>query len=678
MPGARDSKGAAERATAASIALAQLPGVGNLRATRLQKLRLHTLEDLFLCRPKRYEDRRTFLDIAQARAEMPAVFKGTVQTVMLKQISHRRLSLLELRLRDASGELTCRWWNQPYLARQFQTGMPLLIYGKPAVGEKTIIDQPEVEWVSGGDDDAIHLNRIVPIYPLTKGVQQRWLRVLVWQALENHADCLKERDFGMPLNSPLKRIEAVRCLHFPDDMEQTRAARLHFAREELLGFQLDLQSRRLRFLQRAQAPPCRASEGQLQVFLQQLPFVLTEAQQRVVREIQHDLSRSVPMRRLLQGDVGSGKTVVAAAAAVAVIASGYDVAFMAPTELLAQQHCRTLSDRLAALPILPSLLIGGAKKRTPPPSPALTVGTHALLEDAYQPLRLGLAIIDEQHRFGVDQRNRLLHKGRYPHLLTMTATPIPRSLGLTLYGELEHSILDELPPQRGTLKTYVRSADRLSRIWDFLRQKLGEGRQAYVVYPRIEEAPGTLKSLQSEFRKIEQTVAPFKADWIHGQLPRETAARVMAGFRDNHIQVLVATTMIEVGVDVPNATIMLVENAEQFGLAQLHQIRGRIGRGARDSHCILISREQTETARQRLKILEATRDGFAIAEHDLKLRGPGEFLGKQQSGLPQFRFSDLIRDAHLLREIRAAVRAHLGIESPLEAEPPGGELFAGR
>ena len=645
------------------ISLADLPEVSARRAAALLKLRLRTLEDLFLHRPKRYEDRRNFLKIAEAAPDEAALFQGTVLAVSHKRTFRRYLSLLEVRLGDDSGELTCLWWNQPYRAREFQAGMKILVYGKPTLAEKMILNQPEVEWNSG-DDEAIHMNRIVPVYPLAKGIAQRWLRAFIWRALESRADCLKEPDFGMPLPSALRRLDAVRSLHFPAEMEQALAARRHFAREELFRFQWNLQSRRLRFLQKATAPPCSAGEGRLQSFLEQIPFRLTQAQGRVLREIRRDLGRSVPMRRLLQGDVGSGKTVVAAAAIVIVLANGFDAAFMAPTELLAQQHCRTLSDLLAALPIVPSLLIGGSRKWQTPPSPALTVGTHALLEDAYQPPRLGLVVIDEQHRFGVDQRNRLLRKGRYPHLLTMTATPIPRSLGLTLYGELEHSILDELPPQRGALKTYVRQADRLERIWGFLCQKLKEGRQAYVVYPRIEETEdGQIKSLQSEFHKIEKIVAPFRAGWIHGRLPRESSAQAMAEFRANRLQVLVSTTMIEVGVDVPNATVMLVENAEQFGLAQLHQIRGRIGRGSLDSHCILVSREKNETARERLKVLESTRDGFAIAEHDLKLRGPGEFLGKQQSGLPRFRFTDLMRDKNLVREARASVRAHLGIES---------------
>lgn len=677
-----DSKDAAGKAVdggeAALISLADLPGVTARRAAALLKLRLRTLEALFLHRPKRYEDRRNFLQIAEAAPNTTAFFQGTVLAVSHKRTSRRYLSLLEVRLGDDSGELTCRWWNQPYRVRQFQAGMKILVYGKPVFAEKTILDQPEVEWNSG-DDEAIHMNRIVPVYPLTKGIAQRWLRAFIWRALESRADCLKESEFGIPVPSALSRIDAVRALHFPAEMEQALAARKYFAREELFRFQLDLQSRRLRFLRNAKAPPCLAGESRLQFFLEQIPFRLTQAQSRVLREIRRDLGRSIPMRRLLQGDVGSGKTVVAAAAAMVVLANGFDAAFMAPTELLAQQHCRTLSDLLAALPVVPSLLIGGSRKWQTPPSPALTVGTHALLEDAYQPPRLGLVVIDEQHRFGVDQRNRLLRKGRYPHLLTMTATPIPRSLGLTLYGELEHSILDELPPQRGALKTYVRQADRLERIWAFLCQKLKEGRQAYVVYPRIEESEdGQIKSLQSEFHKIEKTVAPFRAGWIHGQLPRESSAQVMADFRANRLQVLVSTTMIEVGVDVPNATVMLVENAERFGLAQLHQIRGRIGRGSCDSHCILVFHEKNETARERLKILESTRDGFAIAEHDLKLRGPGEFLGKQQSGLPRFRFTDLIRDGNLVREARDSVRAHLGIDSVNANPPENSSLFDGQ
>ena len=396
MKHSREAEAKADGRGASLILLADLPEVGARRAAAFMKLRLRTLEDLFLYSPKRYEDRRQFLKIGEAAPDAAAFFQGTVLGVSHKITSRRRLSLLEVRLGDDSGELTCRWWNQPYRARQFREGMEVLVYGKPAFAERMILDQPEVEWNSG-DDEAIHMNRIVPVYSLAKGIAQRWLRAFIWRALESRSDCLEDSDFGIPFRSAICRLDAVRSLHFPDEMGQALAARRHFAREELLRFQLDLQSRRLRFLRKAKAPSCLAGDERLQSFLEQIPFQLTQAQSRVLREIRRDLGRSVPMRRLLQGDVGSGKTVVAAAAAVLVLANGFDAAFMAPTELLAQQHCRTLSDLLAALPIVPSLLIGGSRKWRMPTSPALTVGTHALLEDVYQPPRLGLVVIDEQH-----------------------------------------------------------------------------------------------------------------------------------------------------------------------------------------------------------------------------------------------------------------------------------------
>ncbi|MCS1408009.1 MAG: ATP-dependent DNA helicase RecG [Verrucomicrobia subdivision 3 bacterium] len=646
-----------------AIPLSALPGVvGSQRAEQFQKLKLHTLEDLLLHRPKRYEDRRRFSRINEAIPDLPTVFRGTVQSVSLKKTHRRRLSLVEVLLGDETGELICRWWNQPYLAQQFQANMELLVYGKPSISKKVTVDQPETELIDEAEDITVHLNRIVPIYPLTKGLHQRWLRDFIWNTLEKYGHHITDLDLGIPFSSSLNRREAVQQLHFPQEMAQTIAAREYFSQEELLTFQLKLQTRRLRFTQKAKAPPCENSNQLIQPFLKQLPFTLTKAQLRVMKEIRHDLNRPSPMRRLLQGDVGSGKTAVAAMAAVIVIESGYDAALMAPTELLAKQHFHTFERWFGPLSINLGLLTGNTKPPAHDSEPGLTIGTHALLEDNYQPNQLGLVIIDEQHRFGVSQRDRLLKKGHYPHLLTMTATPIPRSLGLTVYGDLEHSVIDELPRHRGDIKTYVRHTNRLDRIWKFVRQKLEEGRQIYVVYPRIEGTEDDdIKSLQSELDKIKEQIAPFTAHWIHGQLPRDEAAQVMADFRANQIQVLVSTTVIEVGVDVANATVMLIENAERFGLAQLHQIRGRIGRGRHDSQCILVSHEKNEAAQKRLKILESTRDGFAIAEHDMKLRGPGEFLGKQQSGLPQFRFADLIRDRALVSEIRSLVRTHLGL-----------------
>ena len=651
--------------TTAPVCAQDLKQVGAKKGELLAKLKITTLSDLLLHRPRRYEDRRHCCAIEEAEEGVPAVFRGIIQSINLRRFRQRRGSVVELVLSDDTGELTCRWWNQSYVSRSHSEGTEILVYGKPSIAKKTTIDQPEIELVENDEQDDIHLNRIVPIYPLTQGITQRWLRTLLWDSLKSFSNQIEPPQQTIASQQKISRSDALWSLHFPESIEATLEAQTFFAEEELLAFQLKLQTRRLRFNQRAKAPICTNANHLVQPFLTQLSFQLTEAQQSVMREIRSDLNQSSPMRRLLQGDVGSGKTVVATLTALMMLESGLDVAFMAPTELLAEQHYKTLSNWLDDSDIGIALCTASSKIISKESKPTLSIGTHALLEKGYEPRELGLVIIDEQHRFGVSQRDRLLRKGKYPHLLTMTATPIPRSLGLTVYGDLEHSIIDQLPKDRGEIKTYVRSNDRLDRIWTFIEQQVTQGRQAYVIYPRIEEeTEGSLKAVESEFKHITNRFPHLKTACLHGRIDRDQSAQTMEAFRRNEIQILVATSVIEVGVDVPNATVMLIENAERFGLAQLHQMRGRIGRGKEESHCILVSHEANEKASQRLRTLESNRDGFAIAENDLRHRGPGEFLGQQQSGLPRFRFADLIEHRELVREIRTLARIHLGLEQP--------------
>jgi ATP-dependent DNA helicase RecG len=399
----------------------------------------------------------------------------------------------------------------------------------------------------------------------------------------------------------------------------------------------------------------------------------------VLREIRADLSGAYPMRRLLQGDVGSGKTAVAACAALMVIESGFEVALMAPTEILAEQHWRNFQRWFEPLGVPLALRTGSRKSGAEAPlfdgrAGRLTVGTHVLIEPGFTSDRLGLVIIDEQHKFGVSQREELVRKGTYPHLLVMTATPIPRSLGLTLYGDLDVSVIDELPPGRGRIRTFVRDADSLPKVWEFVRKKLAEGRQAYVVYPRVEEADlkSGLKAVLREHERLAAELAPYRVGLLHGRLSAEEKDAAMVRFRANQVQVLVATSVIEVGVDVPNACVMVVENAESFGLAQLHQLRGRIGRGAADAYCVLVATAKTPEARQRLKVLEETTDGFRIAEADLRLRGPGDLLGQAQSGLPDFRFGNLAEDFALIEVAREVARRVLDSgQTPQTPEPRG-------
>jgi ATP-dependent DNA helicase RecG len=444
-------------------------------------------------------------------------------------------------------------------------------------------------------------------------------------------------------------------LHFPEEFSDCELARRRLALDEFVELQRQIRWRRKNFEGHARGLPCGGDNRWMRPFLGALGFKLTGAQTRVLREIRADLTGAHPMRRLLQGDVGSGKTAVAACTALMALESGFNVLLMAPTEILAEQHGRNFTKWFEPLGIKVEFQTGSRKTRVPGASGAtLCIGTHALIESGFTMENLGLVIIDEQHKFGVAQREELVRKGRFPHLLVMTATPIPRTLGLTLYGDLDLSVIDELPGGRGSIKTFVRTADKLPKVWEFIREKLTAGRQAYIVYPRVEAADtmNDLKAVKHELENVRRALAPFRVGLLHGRLKSAEKEAVMAEFRANAVQVLVATALIEVGVDVPNATIMLVENAGQFGLAQLHQLRGRIGRGAHESYCILIAAIKTPEARERMAVLAETNDGFKIAEADLKLRGPGELLGRDQSGLPDLRFGRLADDLDLIRQAR--------------------------
>ncbi|HLX94480.1 MAG TPA: ATP-dependent DNA helicase RecG [Verrucomicrobiae bacterium] len=644
--------------------ITSLWGVGGERAAQLTRLEIHTVEDLLLHRPRRYEDRRHFRAIADLSRDEAATARGTIVAQGLKRFRGGRKSVFEIVLDDGTARLHCRWWNLPFMEKYFAVGDEVFVFGKLVETKPRTMDHPESEVIEGGEESFIHINRIAPVYPLTEGLPQRWLRGLIWRTLERFETQIVEPEPAPDLKLFPTRANAVRMLHFPEALTDGEIARRRLALDEFVVLQCEMRLRRKNFEARAHALPCGGDNRLMKPFLAQLGFQLTRAQTHVLREIRADMRGPHPMRRLLQGDVGSGKTVVAACTALMALESGFNVALMAPTEILAEQHFRNFSRWLEPLGVRVELQTGSRKTvetRAPGagsgprhlPS-TLFVGTHALFTRGFELPRLGLVIIDEQHKFGVAQREQLVRKGDYPHLLVMTATPIPRTLGLTLYGDLDVSVMDELPAGRGRVKTFVRAADKLPQVWKFIREKIAAGRQAYVVYPRVEEqdTTGDVKAVTREFENVRQVLAPFRAGLLHGRLKSADKEKVMAVFRANQIQALVATALIEVGLDVPNATVMLIENAERFGLAQLHQLRGRIGRGAHESFCILISGAKNGEARERLAVLEETTDGFRIAEADLKLRGPGELLGRQQSGLPRFRFGNLVDDLDLIRHAR--------------------------
>jgi ATP-dependent DNA helicase RecG len=617
-------------------------------------LELSTLGDLLLHRPSRYEDRRHFSKIQSLELLAPAQVLGKIVDLGVKRFRQGSKFVFEIVLDDGTGHLHCRWWNIPHMDRRFHVGEEWLVFGKPKSLKPPTIDHPETERVEESREDTIHMSRIVPVYPLTEGLPQRWLRRLLWRwVMESPLPWLDPHP-ELPMPEYPSRADAIRFLHFPDSLSQAELARQRLALDELTEFQISIQTRRRNLQVKTRGHACAGNNKLIKPWLRQLGYVLTGAQTRVLKSFRHEMAgASQPMRRLLQGDVGSGKTVVAAACALMAVECGFNAALMAPTEILAEQHFRTFTRWFAPLGVPVLLRTGTVKTEANSATPSLVVGTHALIESSFVMDHLGLVIIDEQHKFGVTQREDLVRKGHFPHLLVMTATPIPRTLALTLYGDLDLSILDEMPPGRGKITTHVRSPDCLPKVWEFIRKTIEQGRQAYIVYPAIEQSEKVgLKGLLQEYDKLQQTLAPLAVGLVHGRLKSEEKERVMAAFRQGSLQALMATSVIEVGVDIPNATVMVVENADRFGLAQLHQLRGRIGRGAINSHCILVAGIKTEEARRRLDVLAQTNDGFRIAEADLVQRGAGELLGQRQSGLPPFHFADFSKDLGLVELAR--------------------------
>jgi ATP-dependent DNA helicase RecG len=638
-------------------------GVGEERARLLEKLEIFTIEDLLLHKPRRYEDRRKFLPITELRIGEPATVRGKIIAAGIKRFRGGSRAMFESVFDDGAARLHCRWWQaQAWMPDWYAVGREFLIYGKLDDEKKPrTFTHPETELVEPGDDEFIHVNRIVPVHPLTEGLTARVMRGLIWRALEKFENEISEPEIKLDLKIFPARGNAVRMIHFPEELTGVEISRQRLALDEFVALQFQIQSRRKKFEANVKALPCGGDNRLMKPFLAQLGFKLTGAQTNVLREVRADMSGKIPMRRLLQGDVGSGKTAVAACSALMALESGFNVALMAPTEILAEQHYRNFVRWFEPLGIKIILQTGSQKtdkaesgKRK---AETLFIGTHALFTAGFDIPNLGLVVIDEQHKFGVAQRETLVRKGNYPHLLVMTATPIPRTLGLTLYGDLDVSVIDQMPGGRGEIKTFVRTTEKLPKVFGFIREKIAAGRQAYIVYPRVEVADTDkdIKAVTKEFENVQRALNGFQVGLLHGKIKAAEKEKTMADFRANKIQALVATSLIEVGVDVPNATVMLIENAEHFGLAQLHQLRGRIGRGAHESFCILISDAESDEAQARLKILEETNDGFKIAETDLKLRGPGELLGQQQSGAMKLRFGNLAEDFHLIRQAREIV-----------------------
>jgi len=661
--------------------LMYMKGVGPARAEVLEAKGLRTVYDLLLYAPFRYEDRRNVKTIADlAPGEMATVI-AEVRSTRLSNFRRRDLGLFEAVFTDASRELFAgKWFHGGYLKNVIAPGQRIALYGKvefDSYSREIVMMHPEYEILSddGEGDAALHVGRIVPIYEAAGKITTRVFRRLMAQAL----DRLPPLDDPLPasLRERLKLpalAEAIRGLHFPGDEDlrllnafrSPSQSRMIFEEFFWLQCGLSLKHKRARIL------PGIAFELNDRVREQvrrMLPFKPTAAQKRVLGEIARDMAAAGPMNRLLQGDVGSGKTLVAAEAAVIAVENGCQVAMLAPTEILATQHYFSLKRLFAPLGYNVGLLTGSMTKKEKESFKRalaaglinIAAGTHALIEEDVEFRRLGLAIVDEQHRFGVLQRLRFMKKGERPDVLVMTATPIPRTLALTLYGDLDVSTIDELPPGRRPVITRHVTEDRIEQVWSFLQQQIERGRQAYVVYPVIEESETrAMKAAEKMYEHLSGTVFPqFSIGLLHGRLSADEKETVMQRFTRGELQVLVSTTVIEVGIDVPNATVMVIEQAERFGLSQLHQLRGRVGRGAEQSYCVLVTGRLSDISRERIQTLVQSSDGFHIAEVDLKLRGPGEFFGTKQSGLPAFRVANIIRDQDALAAARQEAIAFL-------------------
>jgi len=653
-------------------------GVGPARAAMLEAKGLATVEDLLFYPPFRYEDRSNVKSIAQlAPGEMATVI-AELRAARLSAFRRRELGMFEATFSDASrAVLLAKWFHAQYLAEVFQPGQRVALYGKVEydsyAGQLSMV-HPEYEILSEEDeaDAALHVGRLVPIYEAAGRITTRVFRRLVHRLLETLAPPPD------PLPASLRRRlrlpdlwTAIRNLHFPPEQEDLRLlnafrtpAQIRLILEEFFWLQYGLALKKSQARRQA-GIAFELSDRVRERIKQMLPFKPTAAQKRVLGEIAADMAQPHPMHRLLQGDVGSGKTLVAAEAAIIAIENGYQVALLAPTEILAAQHFYYFKGLFGKLGYRVGLLTGSAGKREKTRMKNLlaegivqfAVGTHALLEEDVEFCRLGLAIIDEQHRFGVLQRLSFIRKGAHPDVLVMTATPIPRTLALTLYGDLDISVIDELPPGRKPIITRHASEDQIERVWSFLKKQVLAGRQAYVVYPVIEESETQArKAAEKMYRHLSEQVFPeFRVGLLHGRMPADEKEAAMESFKRGETQILVSTTVIEVGVDVPNATVMVIEQAERFGLAQLHQLRGRVGRGAEQSYCILVTGGLGDVSRERIRTMVESTDGFYIAEMDLKLRGPGEFCGTRQAGLPALRVANIVRDSELLELARREV-----------------------
>lgn len=678
--------------------LQYLKGIGPARAAALRKAGMETVEDLLYYFPRGYIDRRTTIPIKDLRRAVPSGEPVTIIGTIIRQEARRskrtNRTIFFLTLEDDTGHVTCVWFEGVnYYKKMFENGEKLAVSAVPTLDKlgRPQFVHPEFDRLRGSEEEdepdwnaMVNTGRMIPKYPSGSdlagaGLDSRGFRRIIRSALRSHGPMIREiLPAGIRSGQKLMDLpSAIRAVHFPEDPAELHESRRRLKFDELFFLELMMALRKRNRKETVKGIAFRIESPLARNLADSLPFELTAAQKRVIREIASDMAKPEAMNRLLQGDVGSGKTIVALMTMLVAADNGYQAAFMAPTEILADQHYRTLASFLQGVPVNIRLLIGGQKKKLREDvledvrsgRAQIIVGTHALLEENVAFARLGMVVIDEQHRFGVMQRAVLRKKGINPDVLVMTATPIPRTLAMTLHGDLDVSVIDQMPAYRKPIKTAVRLEHQKDKVYEFVRTEIRAGRQAYIVFPLIEESEKLdLKAATKEFEQLQGIFPDFRLGLLHGRMKTEEKDDIMRRFKDRELDILVATTVIEVGIDVPNASIMIIENAERFGLSQLHQLRGRVGRGADQSYCVLIANynwfhrkrrvaegeaeREKQQAQVRLETMVKTTDGFRIAEVDLKLRGPGEFLGTRQSGLPEFRIADLVEDGEILRAAR--------------------------
>lgn len=650
------------------ISVQFVKGVGPARKKLFANLGVDSVEDLLYLFPRRYEDRRKIITIDQAKLGEVSTITGNILTTGARRSWYTKKHVTEIIVEDKTGKIFCVWFNQPYLAHYLENGKTIVCHGKlDRYKDRMQMIAPEYEIIDEDDDKILSVGRIVPVYPLTRGMGQRYMRKTLDKCLEKYKESLVD-ELPVKLRNKHKLMNikrAIGSLHFPEETEDQDAALKRVSFEEFYFFQISVMLRRLSIIQKPGISH-RISDMDILQYVNGFKFDLTKAQKRVIREIREDLMRPVPMLRLLQGDVGCGKTVVAFFGCVCAQKNGYQSAIMAPTEILARQHyenIKALMEKKILPPLNVCLLTSSVPKQQRDKILSdikvgkvdLAIGTHALINHEVTFKSLSFVVIDEQHKFGVNQRALLSEKGNNPDVLIMTATPIPRTLCITLYGDLDVSVIDELPPGRKKVKTQKYSFEQEEDVYQIIKDKVKEGRQVYIVYPIVDESEKLdLKSAEASFKAFQKGVfKDLRLGLVHGQMKKDETQKVMGKFKNGDIDILVATTVLEVGIDVANADVMLIEHAERFGLSTLHQLRGRIGRGEREGLCLLLTDMATEDSTQRLKAFLKTTDGFAIAQEDLDIRGPGQFFGRHQHGLNELKVANPLTQIEMLELARA-------------------------